>query len=159
MQRYNILHRSYYNFSAPVRFGAHQLRLRPREDHELRIESFDLKITPKANLHWSRDVEGNSVASAIFDQQSDQLLVESHAIIQQFNDSPLDFLLAEYCVDYPFSYPSDDRIMLLPYMAYPHPSEKTRLDEWISGCWKSDEKIQTYTLLHRLNGHVFQGMS
>jgi len=34
MQRYKILHRSYYNFSGTARLGPHHLRLRPREDHE-----------------------------------------------------------------------------------------------------------------------------
>jgi hypothetical protein len=42
----------------------HHLRLRPREDYELRIESSTLTITPPAILFWHRDVEGNSVAVA-----------------------------------------------------------------------------------------------
>ena len=39
MQRYKILHRTYYSFSAAVRLEPHALRLRPREGHELHIES------------------------------------------------------------------------------------------------------------------------
>ncbi len=46
MQRYKILHRTYYNFTAAVRLEPHTLRLRPKEGHELRIESSTLKITP-----------------------------------------------------------------------------------------------------------------
>ncbi|WP_372682118.1 transglutaminase N-terminal domain-containing protein [Desulfosarcina sp.] len=38
MQRYKILHRTYYHFSGPVRFGPHKWHLRPREDDDLRIE-------------------------------------------------------------------------------------------------------------------------
>ena len=67
MQRYKIIHRTYYNYSGDVTLGPHNLRLRPREDHELRIESLKLKITPPATLLWHRDVEGNSVAIATFD--------------------------------------------------------------------------------------------
>ena len=37
MQRYKILHRTYYNFSGKVWLEPHTLRLRPRENHELRI--------------------------------------------------------------------------------------------------------------------------
>jgi len=46
MQRYKILHRTYYNFSSEVLLEPHALRLRPREGHELRIESSTLEITP-----------------------------------------------------------------------------------------------------------------
>ena len=63
MQRYKILHRTYYNFSGMVRLGPHHLRLRPREDYELRIESSTLAITPPATLLWHRDVEGNSIVA------------------------------------------------------------------------------------------------
>ncbi|MGR8978746.1 MAG: transglutaminase N-terminal domain-containing protein [Gammaproteobacteria bacterium] len=47
MQRYKILHRTYYSFSDEVRLEPHALRLRPREGHELRIESSVLEITPQ----------------------------------------------------------------------------------------------------------------
>ena len=67
MQRYKILHRTYYNFSGAVTLGPHYLRLRPREDYDLHIESSTLTITPPATLLWHRDVEGNSVATATFD--------------------------------------------------------------------------------------------
>ncbi|MGD8275765.1 MAG: transglutaminase N-terminal domain-containing protein [Thiohalocapsa sp.] len=32
MQRYRILHRTYYTFSGEVQLGPHVLRLRPREE-------------------------------------------------------------------------------------------------------------------------------
>ncbi len=144
MQRYKILHRTYYNFSGAVTLGPHHLRLRPREDYDLHIESLNLKITPPATLLWHRDVEGNSVATATFDVPANQLVIESEVIIQQFNEAPLDFLVADYAVAYPFTYQPDDRIMLLPYMAFPEPNTKTQLTEWIAGFWQSDEPIQTY---------------
>ena len=92
MQRYKILHRTYYTFSAEVWLESHALRLRPREGHELRIESATLNITPNATLRWFRDVEDNSVAIASFDSHTNQLLIESEIIIQQFNENPLDFV-------------------------------------------------------------------
>lgn len=102
MQRYKIIHRTYYNYFGEVTLGPHTLHLRPREDHELRIESFALHISPSANLLWHRDVEGNSVCLANFDTATSQLRIESDVVIQQFNENPLDFLVAEYAVDYPF---------------------------------------------------------
>jgi hypothetical protein len=70
MQRYKILHRTYYTFSAVVLIQPHTLR-------------------------WHRDAEDNSLAIATFDSPASQLVIESEAIIQQFNDAPLDFLVAD----------------------------------------------------------------
>jgi transglutaminase-like putative cysteine protease len=159
MQRYKILHRTYYNFSGTVRLGPHHLRLRPREDYELRIESSTLTITPPANLLWHRDVEGNSVAIATFTLPARQLAVESEVIIQQYNLAPLDFLVADYAIGYPFIYPSDDKILLSPYMVSPAHRMKIVLDEWIANVWKSGERIQTYTLLQRLCTRIHQTLS
>ena len=159
MQRYKIVHHTYYNFSDVVSFGPHQLRLRPRENYALHVESFSLNITPPASLLWQVDVEGNSLAVATFTAPATQLAIESEVIIQQYNESPLDFLVAYYAVDYPFVYLPDDRIMLLPYMAFPEPDTKNLLSEWISDLWKPDERVQTYTLLQRLGSHINQTLS
>lgn len=159
MQRFKILHRTYYNFSSLVTLGPHYLRLRPREDYALHIESSSLTITPPATLLWHRDVESNSVATATFDVPTNQLAIESEVMIQQFNEAPLDFLVDDYAVDYPFTYQPDDRIMLLPYMAFPEPTIHTQLKEWIAGFWHPGESIQTYTLLQRLGAHIHETLS
>jgi transglutaminase-like putative cysteine protease len=159
MQRYKILHRTYYNFSGMVRLGPHHLRLRPREDYELRIESSTLTITPPATLLWHRDVEGNSVATATFNLPTNQLAVESEVIIQQYNEAPLDFLVADYAIDYPFTYPSDDKILLSPYMASEVQGTNNLLVEWIANIWKPADRMQTYTLLHQICTHIHESMS
>ena len=159
MRRYHILHRTYYNFSAEVWLEPHALRLRPREDHELRIESSSLKITPPAALRWHRDVEGNSVAIATFDSPASQLLVESEVIIQQYNEAPLDFLMADYATHYPFAYTPEDNVVLSPYMNRPDTAESSLLTEWVAKLWRPGEQIQTYALLQRLGTHINQTLS
>lgn len=91
MQRNKIIQRTYYNYSGDVILGPHKLLIRPRTDHEMRIESYELKLTPEATLLWHRDVENNSVAIATFETPASQLIIESEMIIQQYNESPLDF--------------------------------------------------------------------
>lgn len=156
MQRYKIIHRTYYNYSANVTLGAHNLLLRPREDYELRIESFTLKTTPEASVLWHRDVEGNSVAIASFDLPTNQLLIESEVIIQQFNEDPLDFLVSNYAIAYPFRYREDEQILLSPYMELPEQETINAVHEWISNFWKPNETIQTYTLLQRIAEYIYQ---
>jgi transglutaminase-like putative cysteine protease len=159
MQRYKIIHRTYYNYSEEVTLGPHTLHLRPREDHELRIESFALHISPPANLLWHRDVEGNSVCLANFDSATSQLRIESDVVIQQFNEAPLDFLVADYAVDYPFCYQSDDNILLSPYMALPGLETIEIVNQWIANFYQTGEPIQTYTILQRLAEYIFQNLT
>lgn len=154
MQRYKIVHRTYYNYSANVTLGAHNLLLRPRENHELRIESFILNCTPKAKIFWHRDVEDNSVAIANFTEPTRQLIIESEVIIQQYNENPLNFIVADYAISYPFEYLSSDQFLLSPYMVLPDPETRTLLNSWIFNVWKSTEQIQTYTLLQRLAAYI-----
>jgi transglutaminase-like putative cysteine protease len=159
MQRYKILHRTYYNFSSTVTLGPHFLRLRPREDYELRIESFSLNITPSATLLWHRDAEGNSVATATFDLATQQLVFESELIIQQYNEAPLNFMVADYAVHYPFNYTQDDQVLLSPYMQLPDQDTQQQIKQWTQQLWQAGEKIQTYTALQRIASHIFKNFT
>ena len=159
MQRYKILHRTCYNFSAAVRLDPHTLLIRPREGHELRIESSILKITPPATLRWHRDVEDNSVAIATFDSLTSQLLIESEVIIHQYNRAPLDFLVADYAMNYPFSYTPEDRVVLAPYMNLAMRNSGDTLDQWLANSWRLDDQIQTYALLQRISTQICNGLS
>jgi len=159
MQCYKIIHKTYYNYTNNVVLGDHQLRLRPREGHELRIESFTLKTTPDAKVLWHRDIEGNSVATANFNQSAQQLLIESEVVIWQYNESPLDFLVEPYAINYPFTYKSGDDLLLSPYRVLPDEQTRELLNTWIFNVWKFSEPIQSYTLLERLCKYIYQTLT
>ena len=159
MQRYKILHRTYYNFAGDVVLGPHTLRLRPREGHELRIESSYLNITPTATLRWYRDVEDNSVAVASFNTPARQLIIESEVVIQQYNLAPLDFLVADYAINYPFAYKPEDWVVLAPYTVLAEHTMSDALAEWIANMWRPDEQLQTYVLLQRIAAHIHKTVS
>jgi len=159
MQRYKIIHRTYYNYSAPVSLNPHALRLRPKEGHELRIESSTLEIRPAAVLRWHRDVEDNSVAIATFDGQTTQLAIESELVIQQYNDFPLDFVVADYAVHYPFTYKPEDRDVLSPLLNVVEHASSKPLEDWLKQLWDRGERIETYALLRRLAKHIKQSLA
>lgn len=159
MKRYKIIHRTYYNYTGQVSLGDHFLLLRPRETHELRIESFALKINPEAQVRWYRDIEGNSVATAKFKHPTQQLFIESETVIQQHNEAPLDFLVADEAVNYPFAYDSDDFIMLSPYLTLPAQAEREIIERWIKSIWHPNEPIQTYSLLQRIARTIFESQA
>jgi transglutaminase-like putative cysteine protease len=159
MQRYKIIHRTYYNYSSSVTLGSHNLLLRPRESHELRIESFALKSTPEAKIFWHRDVEDNSVAVATFDTPTQQLFIESTVIIQHYNESPLNFIVSDYAINYPFKYLANDNFILSSYMVLPNEETRTLLNNWICNIYKYNEIIQTYTLLQKLTTYIFENFT
>ncbi|MCT0211897.1 MAG: cysteine protease [Cyanobium sp.] len=151
MNRYQIVHRTAYNYSGAVQLGSHELRLRPREGHNLRIESSRITIQPTACLRWHRDVEDNSVAIASFRAPADLLLIESSLIIQQYDQEPLDFLVEDYAVSYPFTYVPEDRPVLDAYLLTVPAPQAGPLAQWTSTVWQAGVAIESYSLLQRLN--------
>ncbi|AZZ94865.1 transglutaminase family protein [Hahella sp. KA22] len=156
MKRYKIGHETTYSFSGLVQLYPHTLRLRPREGHELRIESSRLDISPPATLRWHRDVEGNSVSVASFIDKVKRLRIYSEVLIQKYDLAPLDFLVADYAVDYPFHYLDEDRAVLAPYIDDACGADNVGLSDWINKLWRHGETVQTISLLLRLNHHIFQ---
>jgi len=151
MKHFRITHRTKYTYSCPVQLGPHALRLRPREGHDLRIESSTLTVQPYAFLRWHRDVEGNSVAIADFKTLSDQLLIESVLLIEQYDQQPLDFLVQDYAVNYPFTYNLEDCVVLQPYLLANTDQFDSSLAQWLTSVWCRGEPIESYTLLQRIN--------
>ena len=149
MIRYKIYHRTYYAFTDRVTLGQHALLLRPRESHELRIESSLLNIFPSATLLWHRDIEDNSVAIASFNAPSIDLLIESEVILQQYNDSNIEFFVSDYAKSFPFKYTLEDNVALQPYKRTMDSTEVSQLQDWVGRIW-SGETIETYDLLLRL---------
>ena len=67
MRTLEIVHRTRYDYSAPVTLGEHRLMFRPRDSHDLRLLHTGLAIEPAAQVRWIHDAFGNSIAIAQFD--------------------------------------------------------------------------------------------
>jgi transglutaminase-like putative cysteine protease len=158
MRRLNILHRTYYNFRGSVQLMPHRLLLRPREGPGLHIEFSTLDIAPAAQIRWHRDAYDNSVAMATFASPTEQLAIVSECIVQQFDENPLDFLVADSAVNYPFSYDAESAEVLRPYLQGRSPSEQSALGSWVHRYWHPGEPVQTYGLLARLCTAINQSM-
>ena len=115
MQRLRISHLTQYNFPTQVRLNPHQLLLRPREGHDVRIESSRLNISPTYNIHWQRDVYDNSLAVVDFPLMADKLIITSEVVIQHYEQAPYDFLLETYAANFPFAYTKNDQIDLAAF--------------------------------------------
>jgi hypothetical protein len=131
--------------------------LRPRESHGLRILSSTLAITPDANLRWHRDALDNSVAIASFSGECSYLRIESRVVVeQQSGDSPLDFLLADFAVMYPFGYHDAEAAILSPFLTSIWPDDRAHLESWLAGLGLQAGAIETFVLLDRMNRTIHE---
>ena len=154
MRRLTISHLTEYRYAVPVTLGPHQLLLRPREGHDVHIESSKLDIFPAAQIKWHRDVFDNSVAVATFSEPADRLTIASEVLIEHYEEAPLDFLVADYAVIYPFIYGPEERVELLPYEQFAYPNDHDGLRDWVGGFGFVQGAIETYALLDRMNRAV-----
>jgi len=149
-----IQHRTTYNYNQPVSFGQHKIMMRPREGHDVHIESSILEIHPAHTIRWMRDVNGSSIAKVDFTAPSTQLSFYSELVLQQYDSNPLDFLMDESAVHYPFVYDPYTLPELTAFMSIIYPKDTGRLHEWLTQFWKPGEKMETITLLQTVNTHI-----
>jgi hypothetical protein len=81
-------------------------------------------------------LQDNSVAIASFVAPGSQLLIESEIIIQQYNETPLDLLVADYAINFPFEYLEEDKVLLLPYMILTQPEHAPLLVDLMAKIWR-----------------------
>lgn len=153
MRRLNISHVTEYLFTAPVTLLPHRLLLRPRENHNVRIESSVLDIQPAHTLQWKRDVLDNSVALLSFTQPADRLRIASEVVIQHYEDNPFDFLVDDYAVIHPFVYIAAEQAELAPFRLAVYPDERATVARWLDEL-ELRQPMQTFTLLDRLNREI-----
>ncbi len=149
-----IQHRTTYNYSEPVSFGQHKIMIRPREGHDVHIESSILEISPAHTIRWMRDVNGNSLAKIDFTETASQLSFYSELLLNQYDSNPLDFLMDEGAVTYPFVYDAESLPELTAFMTIIYPKDSARLREWLTQFWKPGERIETISLLQKLNTSI-----
>jgi transglutaminase-like putative cysteine protease len=158
MRRLNISHVTGYRFATPVSLLPHRLPLRPREKHNLRIESSVLEIFPAHTLQWKRDVLDNSVAVVGFSERSDRLRISSNVVIQHYEDNPFDFLADDYAVIHPFDYAEEDRIELAPFRQAVYPADQEAVRRWLDELGLP-RPIETFALLDRMNREIVGAFS
>ena len=159
MRRLQIKHVTTYQYSESVTLLPHKLLLRPREGHDIRIESAELIISPAFQLQWQRDVYDNAVAQATFTESGSQLSIESRVLIQHYDDQPLDFLVADYAVLFPFQYDAAERADLGPYLSAIFEQDRLLLSSWMQQFWQSGQVVETYLLLEWINKAIATGFT
>lgn len=90
MARLQVLHRTRYGYSAPVRESFNEVRLRPVSNEHQWCDSFVLKVLPAVHLRHYEDFYANCVHHFEIPQPHDSLLVEAQSLVTTNRSNWLD---------------------------------------------------------------------
>jgi transglutaminase-like putative cysteine protease len=151
MKKIRIYHLTEYQFDDVVEFSDYRLLLRPREWHDVRIASSRFDASPAFEIKWHRDIYSNSVGTLQLTAKSDLLRIESELVIEHYVEQPLNFVVDQRSVTYPFAFEPEDRTDLFPYRTHTWPNQTKQLRLWIGRFWQPGQSIETFTLLDQMN--------
>jgi transglutaminase-like putative cysteine protease len=146
MPIFSIRHVTTYHYHQPVAFGEHRMMLRPRDDDDQKVIATELEITPQPrHLTWTRDLFGNHVAIAQFDDEAAELRFVSKIRIDHatagFDAADID----DFARNYPFAYAADDWPDVKRFI--PPRSRRPELDRWSAQFFRNDGSADTHELL------------
>jgi len=154
MKRIEIHHTTRYDFGTPVRLEPHTLLLRPRQGHDLRIASSALNISPVAVLTWRRDLYDNMRGVASFgDATTTELVIESRVEVELYETMPLNFVVEDHALYFPFSYQPEAQAALTHYLT-PNYGGDPLLDAWMAPYRQLPKDTETFSVLDRLNHQI-----
>lgn len=154
MQRLRIKHLTEYIFPTTVTLNSHRLLLRPREGHDVRIETSKLEINPAYNIKWQRDVFDNSLAIVNFLEPSNRLTIASEVVIQHYELKAFDFIIEDYAVNYPFTYALDEQVDLVVFQQPIFLNDEYQVNIWLQQLMLNG--MDTFSMLLKLNQSINQ---
>jgi transglutaminase-like putative cysteine protease len=147
MQLITVRHATIYRYKQPVSFGEHRMMFRPRDSYDQKLIEARLEITPEpATLRWVHDVFGNCVALARFAGRATELRFESTIRLEHSPDV-FDFEMADYALNYPFSYSSEEMPDLLRSVERQYLDPEREVDRWARQFLRPNGSTPTRELL------------
>jgi len=157
MPRLTIHHKTEYRYAYPVAFGEHRVMLRPRDGHDLRVLSSDLRIEPTPmSLRWIHDVFGNSVAIATFDERAERLSFTSTATVELNPAETFALTADDPAYFYPFLYDEEELSDLTHYITPQYGDPQGALSAWALNFLDAEAPTPTYKILSQMT-HAIHG--
>ncbi|WP_411827992.1 transglutaminase family protein [Luteolibacter sp. AS25] len=130
-EQIELTHETVYTYTAPVKFSPHRLVLRPREGHDIRLNTMNLRTYPESKISWYRDMLDNSIAVAEISEESSELKIVSEFTVSvppkaEDGDAPI-------YVPHPSLVAGIEQMVAVPYFQFIYPPEVEHLRNWFSG--------------------------
>ena len=155
-----IHHKTEYRYAHPVAFGEHRIMLRPRDGHDLRVLSGDLKIGPKPmRLRWIHDVFGNSVAIATFDERADTLTFISTATVEHNPAEEFALTADDPAYFYPFLYDGEEFPDLVQFITPQYADPGGKLSTWARKFLDAEAPTPTFRILSGMTHGIREAFS
>jgi transglutaminase-like putative cysteine protease len=151
MPRLTIHHKTVYRYARPVAFGEHRIMLRPRDGHDLRVLSGDLRIEPRPmSLRWIHDVFDNSVAIATFDERSDRLTFTWTATVEHNPAEVFALTPDDPAFFYPFFYNEEEFPDLRQFITPLYGDPNGELSAWARKFLDAEAPTRTFKILSEM---------
>lgn len=150
MKRLRIEHRTTYTYPRPVQFGRHRLVIRPREGHDLRVESMSLEIMPKHRCIWTVDVFGNNIAIVDFTEPAAQLEISSDVIVQRTSPFPEVGPHERSRLPWPVVYDALEQSAVAVYQGPSFPDDVPALRAWLQSELPPPDPLDAEELVSQL---------
>jgi len=149
LTKLRIHHETVYTYTKRVKFGQHRLVVRPREGHDLRVESMNLTVSPAAEVRWIRDVFGNSIALLWFEKGAKELRIASDVLISR--GSPYAHRKHDKVpTPFPPVYDPLEGAVVAAYQQLSYPADAGAVAKWLLGQAPTPPK-DTESLVRLLN--------
>jgi transglutaminase-like putative cysteine protease len=155
-----IHHKTEYRYTHPVAFGEHRIMLRPRDGHDLRVLSGELKIVPQPmRLRWIHDVFGNSVAIATFDERADRLTFTSTVTVENRPAEAFALTADDPAHFYPFLYDDEEFPDLVQFITPQYADPYGELSAWARNFLDAEAPTPTYSILSGMTHSIRKAFS
>lgn len=158
MRTLEIVHRTRYEYSAPVTLGEHRLMFRPRDSHDLRLLHTGLAIQPATQVRWIHDPFGNSIAIAQFEETTQELELTSTIRLEHFGLPPELPMIEEYARNLPFSYLAEEAPDLARYVERHYPDPNAMVSNWTRQFLEGEGGSDTFATLTRMCKGIQEGL-
>lgn len=159
MKRIRIQHQTTYTYPSSVTLLPHKLMIRPRAGYDIQLDQSELTIRPAHTIKWHRDIYGNSVAIVDFLESTTELSISSDQIISHYESEPLNFLVDEKAVMFPFFFNPSERVDLIPFQTLSFPGDSAIVRDWLQPFWQPGQSIETYVLLDNINQEIVKNFT
>lgn len=154
----SIHHETVYSYKRRVGFGPHRLVIRPREGHDLRVESMALKSEPASEVMWTRDVFGNSIANLTFSREdtAKTLRITSDVVVTRTSPYPHRKQDTER-TPWPPVYDPLEIGVVSAYQQLSYPADAGVVSKWIAdSCLKKPRDVEE--VVRQLNRCIHQNI-
>ena len=154
--RVALHHYTQYDYDQSVFLSPHLVRLRPAAHCQALIELYALTIQPANHVvRWQQDPFGNFIARVDFEGPTQQMAIDVSIVARLEPVNPFNFLVDTYAESFPFSYESQLRQDLSPYLITETPGPL--LTHWLRQLDLTQQN--TIDFLIKLNQRVRQDIA